>query len=68
MCVNVPRRVYTVACAIQVYKFEHCTLPVEETYTVQVNHTYPKPGIRPKNCQNFLFPSHLEELATFRTH
>ena len=34
----------------------------------QVNHTYPKPEIRPKLCQNFLFPSHLEELATFRTH
>ena len=33
-----------------------------------INHTYPKPGIRPKNCQNFLFPSHLKELATFRTH
>ena len=33
-----------------------------------VNHTYPKPEIRPKNCQNFLFPNHLEELANFRTH
>ena len=33
---------------------------------VYVNHTYPKPEFNPKNCQNFLFPSHLEELATFR--
>ena len=37
-------------------------------HRLNFNHTYPKPGIRPKNCQNFLFPSHLEELATFRTH
>ena len=33
-----------------------------------VNHTYPKPEFNPKNCQNFLFPSHLEEHTTFRTH
>ena len=33
-----------------------------------LNHTYSKPEFNPKNCQNFLFPSHLEELATFRTN
>ena len=32
------------------------------------NHTYSKQHFHPKNCQNFLSPSHLEELATFRTH
>ena len=42
-------------------------LPAEEV-SGQVNHTYSKPEFNPNFCQNFLFPSHLKELATFRTH
>ena len=57
-------------CAAMLANFAFTDI-IEQYYSSRASHfhhTYSKPQFNPNFYQNFLFPSHLEELATFQTH